>query len=159
MGFAVLPMIVALFFAGVAMQAGQLAGSVNGSGDVGLMENRAVARAQQAEVFGSACVDAATASPGLVSANITVSLPSGVTVPNGAICMASAAAGGGRNVYAYLPTAPGAAGRIVSDTQTNVAWLRVSAPGQAVNLVTGAVSTVPASIPQGSLLDWVQVNP
>lgn len=159
MGFAILPMVVALFFAGVATQAGQLAASVDGSGDVGLMESHAVITAQQAEVFGSACVDAAIATPGLVSSSISASLPAGVSVPGGAVCMATAAAGGGRNVYAYLPAAPGAAGKIVSDTQTNVAWSRVSAQGQAVNLVTGTVGAVPASIPVGSLLDWVQVNP
>ena len=159
MGFAILPMVIALFFAGIATQAGQLARAVNGAGDVGLMENRAVVTAQRAEVFGSACVDAATATPGLVSANVPVNLPAGVNLPSGALCMTSAAAGGGRDVYAYLPAAPGAAGRIVADTQTNVAWARVAAQGQAVNLVTGAVSAVPASIPVGSLLDWVQVNP
>jgi len=159
MGFAILPLIAVLFFVGIEAQTGQLALSVAGAGVQGRMGNLAAIYAQEAEVFATACQNAAFATPGLISSSITVTLPAGVLVPSGAVCMTTSAGGGTRNVFAYTPAVPGEAGQVVSDTQYSAAWYQVRTAGQAVNVVSSLTSAVPATIPTRSLLSWLQVNP
>ncbi len=86
-----------------------------------------------------------------------VTLPSGVVLPAGAVCLTTAA-GAGRNVYGYLPAVPGAAGQLLNDSQGNAMWFRVQSAGIALNLMTGRTASVPASIPVGSLLTWIQTS-
>ena len=158
MAFLMLPIITVLFFLGVGVQAWQLAQAVSGAGVPGRMEAAANVSAQQALVFGAACVATARATPGLISASISPALPAGVSTPAGAVCMAAARAGGGRDIYGYMPVAPGAAGFLIQNTQGNVAWFRVSRQGTAVNMVTGVTYAVPTMIPVGALIDWVQTT-
>jgi S-adenosylmethionine synthetase len=70
MAFLMLPIITVLFFLGVGVQAWQLAQAVPGAGVPGRMEAAANVSAQQALVFGAACVATASATPGLISASI-----------------------------------------------------------------------------------------
>lgn len=159
MGFAILPLIVLLFFIGIEAQTGQLALAVSGAGLAGRMSNMAAVDAQQAEVFDTACESAALASPGLISASIVVVPPPGVLIPAGAVCMTNSAGGGVRNVYSYTPAVPGEAGQLSADTQQSAVWYQVKTQGQAVSVDTGLASAVPATIPAHSLLSWMQVNP
>jgi hypothetical protein len=158
MAFLVFPIITVLFFLGVGAQAWQLAQTVPGAGVSGHMDTVAAVSAQQAQAFGAACVATASATPGLVSLNITPALPAGVSMPTGAVCMAAARTGGGRDIYGYVPVAPGAAGLLIQNTQGNAAWFRVKSQGAAVNLVTGVTYAIPAMIPVGALIDWVQTT-
>jgi len=158
MGYLLLPIAMVLFYLGLASQAGQLAGSVPGAGQAGRLDAISVVRAQQAEVFGAACIDQASAIPGLISAGISPVLPSGVAVPTNAVCMTTSAPAGARNVYAFLPSAPGAAGAVAVDSDLNGSWYRVQTLGIAVNLASGQASAVPTSIPAGSLLQWIQTS-
>ncbi|RKP47563.1 hypothetical protein [Trinickia fusca] len=159
MAFFALPVMVVLFFIGVAAQMNQLALAVAGAGKPGQMENFEIVSAQRVEAFAAACLDTAIASPGAISASLTVAMPTGATTPVGAVCMTTPAAGGARNVYAYAPVVGGAAGQMMTDTQRSAAWYRVQSQGQAVNVQFGDVSAVPASLPVGALLEWVQVTP
>ncbi|KAF7963337.1 hypothetical protein AWV80_10420 [Cupriavidus sp. UYMU48A] len=151
------PLVAAVFGLGLSMVNWQVGQQAPGAGTVGYMEARAVAAAQQAEVFGAACLAAATGSPGLISSNLAVPLPAGVAPPAGGKCMTTTA-GAGRNVYAYMTAVPGAAGQILQDSQGNAQWFRVQSTGIATNLMTGRTGTVPASIPLGSLLTWVTTS-
>lgn len=72
--------------------------------------------------------------------------------------MTTAGTGNSRNVYGYVPVAPGAMGRVLTDSQYNAMWHRVQSAGQAINLATGQTVAVPASIPTGVLLAWVQTS-
>lgn len=157
MGYFIFPMAVVLFFAGVAAQLGQMALAVPGAGQAGRAAAIATVSARQIEVFATACLNTALASPGLVASSLVVELPAGVNAPAGAVCMTTAA-GAGRNVYGYAPSVGGQAGRILSDTQGSYSWLLVRGPGQAVVLATGGATTVPASIPVGAVVDWVQTS-
>jgi hypothetical protein len=151
------PLVVAVFGLGLSMVNWQVAQQAPGAGTVGYMEARATAAAQQAEVFVVACLAAATSSPGLISSNLTVALPAGVTPPPGDACMTTTA-GAGRNVYASMTAVPGAAGQILQDSLGDAQWFRVQSTGVAANLMTGRSAAVPASIPVGSLLTWVQTS-
>ena len=157
MGYFIFPMAVVLFFAGVAAQFGQMALAVPGAGQAGRTAAIATESARQLEVFATACINAALASPGMVAANLNVTLPAGVNAPVGAVCTTTAA-GTGRNVYAYAPGVGGQPGRILTDTQGSYSWLVVRGSGQAVALATGAAVVVPATIPVGALVDWVQTS-
>lgn len=159
MGFAILPLVAVLFFIGVEAQTGQLAVAVAGAGVQGRMGNMAMIYAQEAEVFDTACQSAALAAPGVISSSIAVTLPTGVLVPNGAVCMTTSAGGGTRNVLAYTPAVPGEAGQVIADTQYSATWYQVQTVGQAVNVTSGLASAVPQTIPARSLLSWLQVNP
>ncbi|MBN6207071.1 hypothetical protein JYK21_11405 [Ralstonia pickettii] len=158
MAFLILPMITVLFWLGLSTQAWQMADAVPGAGPAGRMASLAQVSAQQAQMFGTACISAATSNPGVVSSRMAVTLPPGVALPTGAVCMTTAGTGNGRNVYGYVPVAPGAMGRVLSDSQYNAMWHRVQSTGQAVNLATGQAMAVPASIPAGVLLAWVQTS-
>lgn len=158
MFFTMLPTIFALFFTGLNTQAVMSAQNMPGAGPVGRMNTLAQSSAQLGMVFGTACINAAAAQPGVVG-NFVVAMPAGVVTPANAQCQATAIAGGGRNVYASLLDQPGMAGNIQLATQQNAAWWRVSAVGQAANLVNNQASGIPVNIPAGSLLDWVQVSP
>lgn len=157
MGYFIFPMAVVLFFAGVAAQLGQMALAVPGSGEAGRMSAAATLAARQVEVFATACVNTALAAPGMVASNLIVTLPAGVNAPAGAVCMTTAA-GVGRNVYGYAPGVGGLAGQIQADTHSSFTWLQVRSAGQAVTLATGATTSVPASIPVGAVVDWVQTS-
>lgn len=159
MGFLVLPIMVVLFFIGLGMQMDQLAQAVDGSGRVGRMTNTATVAAQRMQTYAASCLDAATASPGLISPSLTVLLPSGVLAPQGATCMTTAAGAGTRYVYSYAVSLPGEAAQLMTDTHWSSVWYLVQAQGQAVNLFTSTVSAVPAAIPVGTVLDWVQITP
>lgn len=157
MAFLMLPIITVLFFLGVGIQAWQLAQAVPGAGVPGRMDAAAIVSAQQAQVFGAACVATASATPGLIG-TVTPVLPAGVLTPTGAVCMAAARAGGGRDIYGYIPVTPGAPGLLIQNTQGNAAWFRVQSQGVAINLMTGVTYTVPTVIPAGVLIDWVQTT-
>lgn len=158
MAFLILPFVVVLFMFGLTAQESQLVQASPGAGSAGRMDVLAQLSAAQVEAFGTACINAATATPGVVSDSITVTLPAGVLPPTGAICMTTANTGGGRNVYGYMPVPPGTAGRVLHDTQGSAIWFQVLTTGKATSLVTGEVSAVPDSIPAQSLLAWVQTT-
>lgn len=151
------PLVIVVFGLGLSMVNWQVGQQAPGAGMAGSMEALAAAAAQQAEVFGAACLAAATGAPGLISSNLAVALPAGVGSPSGAACMTTSA-GVGRNVYAYMAAVPGAAGQILQDSQGNAQWFRVQSAGIAANLMTGRTGAVPASIPVGSLLTWAQTS-
>jgi hypothetical protein len=158
MGYAILPLLMVALWVGLATQGNQLAQAVPGAGLAGRMDATAFAAAQRAEVFGTACVSTASATAGLISNAVAVTLATGVTTPAGAGCMTVAIAGGGRNVYAWVPAVPGVAARVAADTLGSLAWYRVPTQGQAVNLMNGQVSAVSTAVPVGSLLDWIQTT-
>jgi hypothetical protein len=158
MGYLLLPIAMVLFYVGLSSQAGQLTGSLPGAGQAGRMDVVSVVRAQQAETFGASCIEQASATAGLISANIAPVLPSGVVVPTKAVCMTTAATAGARNIFAFVPSVPGAAGAVAADTNMNDSWFQVQTLGTAINLVSGQASTVPTSIPAGSLLQWIQTS-
>lgn len=158
MAFMVLPIFVVLFFAGLTMQGAQLVAAGPGAGIAGHMETTAMVRGQVAAVFAAACLDAAYASPGSISNNLSVSLPDGVLPPIGSGCITTSNSSGGRNVYAYLSGASGAIGQMASDGGAGATWYRVVSVGQATNVVTGLQSVIPQIIPAGSLLQWVQIS-
>lgn len=158
MAFLILPMIAAFFWFGMSMQGWQLAQAVPGAGKAGRMETLALVSAQQAEMFGAACIRSAISSPGTISPSITVTLPPGVTQPAGAVCMTTAGPGNGRNVYGYMPVASGAIGHVLADSQQNAMWHRVQSAGLAINLATGQTVSVPAALPVGVLLAWIQTT-
>ncbi|MDF3883108.1 hypothetical protein [Cupriavidus basilensis] len=157
MRFALLPLITVLIWCGFSMQAWQLSQAAPHAGVPGGMQAKAQVSSDQAILFGSMCIEVAAAAPGLISNAIAVTLPTGVALPAGATCMTTPAPGG-RNVYAYIPAAPGATGILMRDSQMNSAWHRVRSAGVAANLVTGQLVAVPPTIPVGSLVDWVQTN-
>lgn len=158
MAFLILPLITVLFWLGLSTQAWQMADAVPGAGPAGRMALLAQVSAQQAQMFSAACIRTASSNPGAVSPSMAVTLPAGVTLPPGAVCMTTAGTGNGRNVYGYVPVAPGAIGSVLTNSQYNPMWHRVQSAGQAVNLATGQTVAVPASIPAGVLLAWVQTS-
>lgn len=160
MGFLVLPIMVVLFFIGLGMQMDQLAQAVTGAGQAGQMANVAVVASQRMQAYGAACLDEATKNPGVVTQNLPLTtMPAGAVIPPGAACTTTPAPGGARNVYAYAASKPGEAAQLMADTQGNQAWYRVPAAGQAVMIATGQVAAIPATVPAGDLLEWVQVTP
>lgn len=159
MGFLLLPIMVVLFFVGLGMQMDQLAQAVTGAGRPGQMANVATVTSQRMQTYAAACLDAATASPGMISQNVTVSLPAGALAPQGALCMTTPGPAGARNVYAYAASKPGEATQLMNDTYGSLAWYQVPAAGQAVMIATGQTAAIPAMIPAGDMLEWVRVNP
>jgi hypothetical protein len=152
------PITAAFFFAGLISQMTVWAESVGGGGWSGAVQSAAAQRALAAEVFAAACVEAAQEDSGAVSSSITVTLPTGVILPTNAVCMTTEASSG-RNVYAYVPSVPGAAAQIVSNTQSDLSWYAVRTAGTATSLVTGSTASVSSSIPKAYLLNWVLVDP
>ncbi|WP_434716303.1 hypothetical protein [Paraburkholderia sp. A3RO-2L] len=153
-----LPIFTSLFFVGLTMQMQQMTNSGQGAGFSGARETAALVHAQTVETFAAACVEAAYAAPGVISANLPVVLPAGVIAPAGSGCITTAGPPGGRYVYAYAPNSPGAISQVSDDSGGNAAWYQVLVAGQAVNAVTGTVTTIPQSIPVASLLEWVQTK-
>lgn len=156
-GFALFPMVVLTLFLAWTVGTQQLADALPGAGPAAQLDIAAHITAQQAEVFTSAFVSSAIASPGLVSASLVVQLPPGVSVPKNALCMTTAN-GAGRNIYGYLPTVPGMVGQIISDTQGNAMYYRVTSIGVGSNLVTNAVIALPTAIPVGNVVMWSQAS-
>lgn len=158
-----MPLAVLLFLFGLSAQLSQQAQAVPGAGVAGLADHVAGAAAQAAQRYAAACVTSAVASPGLISNSLTVntSIVGGATVatPAGAGCMTTSAGGATRNVLAYMSAPPGSAARVLRESGASASWYRVTASGQAVNLLTGATWGVPSSIQVGALVDWVQVTP
>jgi len=162
MGFMILPLAVVVFFVGLTVEFNQMTQAVAGAGKTGQMVNAMIVSAQRAEIFGAACLSAAIASPGLISANIDVisTLPPGTIAPASAVCMTEAVAGGGRSVYSYTTEVPGEAGQVMADTQMNESWFQVDLPGEATNLaISQPPSALPATVPVGTILKWVQITP
>ncbi|MBN3761073.1 hypothetical protein [Burkholderia sp. Ac-20365] len=159
MGFAIFPIVVVMFFAGITMQLMQSANGVVGASVAEHIQNKAIVSALEAEAFSTSCLNAALSSPGMVSANITVVLPNGVPTPPNAVCMSTSAPGGGRNVYSYLPAVPGEFGRIGADSGMSELWLRGLGQGQAASIASGQSVTVPTNIPTGTVIQQVLVNP
>lgn len=163
MGYVILPFAVLLFLLGVSAQFGQQAQALPGAGLAGRADQLASVTAQSAQRFAAACITTAVASPGLISASIPVptSIAGGATVaaPAGAGCMTTSAGGTTRNVLAFMSAPPGAAAQVLRESGASASWYRVTASGQAVNLLTGAAWGVPVSIQVGALVDWVQVTP
>lgn len=156
MGFMLLPIFVAVFWIGMSAQSFGLSQSASGAGVPGQMKSAALVRGQQAAAYGQACVSAALALPGVISANLPVVMPAGVVMPTGAFCMTTPQ-GAGRNIYAVLPLGtPGMAAQTYGLTQYNAAWWRVLQAGVGTNMSTGGAQSFPASIPSPSLVDWVQ---
>lgn len=158
MGYLVLPIAAVLFCVGIMAQGWQLAQAVPGAGVPGRMESVATVTAQQAQAYGAACVMTAGATPGLVGASVAPVLPSGMVAPAGAGCMAVANPGGGRDVYGYVRVSSGAGAALLGSTQGSLAWFRIRSQGTAVNIATGNAYSVPATIPVGALVHWVQLN-
>lgn len=158
MGFLIMPIATVLFCLGFVAQLMQLSQAAPGAGLPGRMESAATVTAQQAQAYGAACVATAGATPGLVGASVVAVLPTGMVVPAGAGCMAVANAAGGRDVYGYMRVSSGASASLLGSTQGSLAWFRVRSQGTAVNQATGAVYSVPANIPVGALVHWVQLN-
>ncbi|SOY77611.1 conserved hypothetical protein; putative exported protein [Cupriavidus taiwanensis] len=158
MGYLILPLATVLFCMGIVAQSRQLSQAVPGAGVPGRMESVAAVTAQQAQAYGAACVSTAGATPGLVGASVAPMLPAGMAAPAGAGCMAVANPAGGRDVYGFVRVAPGAGAVLLNSTDGSVAWFRVRSQGTAVNLATGTAYSVPASIPVGTLVHWVQLN-
>lgn len=159
MSFAWVPMAIMLFFAGLIAQAFDSAQAVPGAGTAGQLQAVARVRAQQIAAFSSACSQAATASPGLVSTNITVALPNGVAIPPSATCMTTPAPGGGRYVYGWMPANGGAAAQAFALTQNNRAWWRVTATGTGTSMTDGQTLAFPPSITAPAIVSFTQVNP
>lgn len=155
---ALLPLVVVLFFSGLIGQTAFWSQTVEGAGAAGAMENAAVQRAAAAEAYASACVESAIEEGDVVSSSIAVTLPAGLIAPTNAGCMTTTASGG-LNVYAYVPSVPGAAAKIRANTAGDLSWYSVRSAGTAVNLATGTSYSVSSSIPSGYLLDWVVINP
>jgi hypothetical protein len=158
MGFLFMPIATVLFCLGVVAQLAQLSQAAPGAGVPGRMESVATVTAQQAQAYGAACVATAGATPGLVGASVVAVLPTGMAAPAGAGCMAVANPAGGRDVYGYMRVSSGASASLLGSTQGSLAWFRVRSQGTAVNLATGAAYSVPANIPVGALVHWVQLN-
>lgn len=159
MGYMILPLATLLFGIGMQMQFSQMALAVSGAGKAGQMQTLAVVQAQQIELFGAACLNAAIAAPGVVSNSLPVVLASGANTPPQAVCMTTTGTAGSRNVYGYMPGAPGEAGQIISDSGSSAVWYRVQAAGQAINLVNAQALPVPATIPVGAIVDSINVTP
>lgn len=159
MGYALLPFALLMVLVGLRFEYSQLDSTVPGAGVAGQMDARAAVVAEQIEMYGPACGTAALAAPGLISAALLPSLPPGANVPPQANCMTTTNPSGGRLVYAYMPGVAGAAGNVISDTQSDAAWYSVSARGEATSLTGGAPITVPAVIPVGAIVDSIAVNP
>ncbi|WP_321935269.1 hypothetical protein [Paraburkholderia sp. J8-2] len=159
MGFLILPMAMVAIFLGLGMQAMGFANAVPGAGPVGMSQQLAQTRAQQAEMLENACFEAALTSPGTISSNLTVVVPSGVVLPTGAMCVTSSAGGGSRNVYSVVPGAPGAAAAIEHDTGHSAAWYEVTASGIATNLADGTSIAVPATFAKGSIVASILATP
>lgn len=157
MAFALLPLAAILLLVGLTTQIAQIGNSVPGAGMAGQMDAVARVSAQQAEMFGTACSATASAQPGMISASLPVTLPPGVQLPKGAVCMTTAA-GSGRNVFAFLPSVAGEADTVMDDMSQSSTWFSVSNRGLATNLASGQLVAVPLSIPVGSILDWVQTS-
>ncbi|MGX6566066.1 hypothetical protein [Cupriavidus necator] len=158
MGYLIMPIATVLFCLGFVAQLMQLSQAAPGAGVPGRMESAAAVTAQQAQAYGAACISTAGATPGLVGASVVPVLPSGMVTPAGAGCMAVANPGGGRDVYGYVRVSSGASAALLGSTQGSLAWFRVRSQGTAVNIATGVAYPVPATIPVGSLVHWVQLN-
>lgn len=160
MGFLLIPIMVVLFFVGLGMQMEQLAQAVTGAGRAGQMANVAMVASQRMQTYGAACLDEATKNPGMISQNLPLTTsPAGAVMPQGAVCMTTPAGGGARNVYAFAASKPGEAAQLMTDTQGSEAWYQVPAVGQAVMVATGQAAAIPATVPVGDMLEWVQITP
>ncbi|UMY33533.1 hypothetical protein [Burkholderia contaminans] len=160
MGYALFPLAVLMFFGGLISQAQGLATSVIGAGPVGLAETRAAVVAESAIAYADACLETATANPGLTGGSIVARLPNGVATPAGANCRIDAVAGGGRLVYAWAPVAPGAISRIRNQSEGSSSWyFTATAVGVASGIATGDVIPVPAEIPMWNVLYHAEVRP
>lgn len=158
MGYLILPIVTVLFCLGIVAQSWQLSQAAPGAGVAGRMESVAAVTSQQAQAYGAACVSTADATPGVVGASLIPMLPSGVVAPTGAVCMAVANPGGGRDVYGYVPVSSGAGAALLGSTQGSLAWFRVRSQGTAINISTGIAYGMPSTIPVGALVHWVQLN-
>jgi len=154
MGYALAPLAVILMYLGLQMIEHQTANSVPGAGILGSMKNSMHVAAEQAEMWGTACTTTAAEASGIISSAIQVTLPSGVNEPNTAGCITTPAPSNGRNVYAYISAPHGVAGQVLSATNMNYTWYRVTANGEATNLVDGSILTVPAVIPLADLVEY-----
>lgn len=158
MGYLFLPIATAFFCLGILTQLWQQSQAAPGAGVAGRMDTVAIVTAQQAQAYGSACVATVGATPGLVGQSVAPVLPAGMLPPVGAGCMAVANSSGGRDVYGYMRVAPGASASLLGASQGSRAWFRIESQGSAVNIATGVAHTVPAALPVGALVHWVQLN-
>ncbi len=159
MGYALLGIAALVFLAGVGAQLAFAAIFGPGAGPGGAADSVAVQSAEVVAVYASSCMAAAAASPGALG-TLTVSMDSAgasIALPAGAGCVTTAAPGGGRYVFASAKLQPGLGAYLMNTTQGSKLWHQVTVTGQAVSLSGGTVSTVPASIPAGSILHWSQV--
>lgn len=157
MGYLAVPFMAVIFCLGMTWQSMQSSQNLGGSGTVGRMASLASVTASEAESFAAACMSSAAGIPGLITSTLTVTMPTGVLAPAHANCMTEAN-GSGRFVYAYMPSAPGAAGQVMTDTGLDASWYIVAAAGQATNLATGQTATIPSTIPTGSILAWLETS-
>lgn len=154
MGWQIWPLAVFFFFFGMTMMQAEQANSKQGAGLVGVMDQRATVTAQQAEAFAYGCYTSASSQPGLISSSVNVTMPAGVNVPSGANCVTTANASY-RNVFGYMPVAPGAVRVILADAHDSTTWFKVTQQGSATNLETGEAAAVPAQIPVGDIVNYV----
>lgn len=159
MGFMLLPLAFFLIIFGVSLGFQGEANRVPGAGIAGQATYRAGVIAQQAQTFASACDSAAVTASGTISNSLTITMPSGAVVPTKAVCATVANPGGGRVVYAYMPAVPGATAQIMANTGYDASWYRVNTSGTAMSLAAAPSLTIPTTIPTGSLLESVIVNP
>ena len=159
MSFAFFPLAILLLFIGFNAQMYDNAQAISGAGEQGYMQTLARVRAQQLSAFAMACQAQAVSQPGVISSGLAVSMPLGANIPAGAVCLTTAAATGGRNVYAWMPAVGGMAAAAYDISQYNASWYNVTASGVAANMVTGQTSAIPASITSPAVVNWTQVNP
>jgi len=151
----------AVFMAGVGALYQLQAATAPKAGVNGQAEVAAAASAERVGSFGAACIKAAQAAPGAVSPALPVTQGAGgatITPPADANCMTTSAPGGGRYVFASAKMVPGVSFYLRRNTDASAAWYSVPFAGQAVSLTSGQVYAIPASIPTGSVLNWVQLG-
>uniref|UniRef100_UPI003BEF36F9 hypothetical protein n=1 Tax=Burkholderia arboris TaxID=488730 RepID=UPI003BEF36F9 len=159
MPMTLLAVAVAMFFMGAAAALTQLRNLIPGEGVAARIDNAAWASAQVAELYGAMCTNTAISQPGVTSENIDVAMPTYVKVPSAAhSCVAQALPAGGRMIYAWMQTSPGAVGDVLEESGYSAVWHVVTGQGQARNLVTGDVLAVPVQIPVGALVDIVYTS-
>ncbi|MDN7813781.1 hypothetical protein [Burkholderia gladioli] len=156
MSYALIPLVVVVLATSLTFQAQWRAHTAAGINT--RVDMAASVRATQAIAYAAACVDAARQAPGAVAADLAVSLPTGLSAVAGAQC-ATQASGGGRLVYASVPSAPGAIGELMKAVDGSATWYQVLAPGSAEQLATALRVDVPSTIATGSLLYQIRLTP
>lgn len=158
----ILAVVFVLVVAGLMAQMSHLASSVPGAGWTGRVDAEAVVSAQRAEAFAAACLRTAAATPGLVAADIAVTIPAApgavIALPTGARCATAPAGGTARYVLAHVPLRPGMLDQLRANSHGGEGWYSVTDSGAALPLSGTASVSLPLSVPAPAALRWVQVG-